>query len=46
VIAEANGVDDPMRLAPGRQLLLPALDELARLRDDGTDAARRRGGVS
>jgi LysM repeat protein len=46
VIAEANGVDDPMRLAPGRQLLLPALDELARLRDDGTDAARQRGGVS
>ncbi|RKN35802.1 LysM peptidoglycan-binding domain-containing protein [Streptomyces hoynatensis] len=28
-IAEANGIDDPMRLAPGRELLLPALGELA-----------------
>ncbi|MEU1785525.1 peptidase M23 [Streptomyces sparsogenes] len=31
VIAEANGIDDPMRLANGRELLLPALDELERL---------------
>jgi hypothetical protein len=31
VIAEANGIDDPMRLAGGRELLLPALDELDRL---------------
>lgn len=30
VIAEANGIDDPMRLAQGRELLLPALDELGR----------------
>ncbi|MGH3240126.1 MAG: hypothetical protein ACRDNL_07075 [Spirillospora sp.] len=28
VIAEANEVDDPLRLAPGRELLLPAADEL------------------
>ncbi|WP_406835696.1 peptidase M23 [Streptomyces sp. AHU1] len=27
-IAEANGIDDPMRLAEGRELLLPAADEL------------------
>ncbi|MBB5936597.1 CIS tube protein [Streptomyces zagrosensis] len=33
VIAEANGIDDPMRLANGRELLLPAPDELARLRE-------------
>ncbi|MFT2016856.1 peptidase M23 [Streptomyces sp. 796.1] len=31
VIAEANGIDDPMRLANGQELLLPAPDELARL---------------
>ncbi|MFE6983760.1 CIS tube protein [Streptomyces griseus] len=48
VIAEANGIDDPLRLAPGTQLLLPALDELARLRGDagreaGGAAAGRRG---
>lgn len=30
VIAEANDIDDPMRLADGRELLLPAPDELAR----------------
>src|SRR5438132_1350285 len=30
VIAEANGIDDPMRLAHGQELLLPALDELGR----------------
>ncbi|MER6529839.1 LysM peptidoglycan-binding domain-containing protein [Streptomyces sp. NPDC001508] len=29
-IAEANGIDDPMRLPEGRELLLPALDELER----------------
>ncbi|EST36974.1 hypothetical protein N566_15430 [Streptomycetaceae bacterium MP113-05] len=28
VIAEANGIDDPMRLSDGRELLLPALEEL------------------
>ncbi|MCP2342443.1 CIS tube protein [Actinomadura rupiterrae] len=28
VIAEANGIDDPMRLRPGRELLLPAADEI------------------
>ncbi|WP_406495919.1 LysM peptidoglycan-binding domain-containing protein [Streptomyces sp. NBC_00846] len=33
VIAEANGIDDPMRLAPGQQLLLPALDEMSRLEE-------------
>jgi nucleoid-associated protein YgaU len=27
-IAEANGIDDPMRLTPGRTLLLPAAEEL------------------
>ena len=32
VIAEANGIDDPLRLAHGRELLLPALDEIERLR--------------
>ncbi|NJP46553.1 CIS tube protein [Actinacidiphila epipremni] len=29
-IAEANGIDDPMRLAPGRDLLLPGADEITR----------------
>ncbi|MGC9670030.1 peptidase M23 [Planosporangium sp. 12N6] len=28
VIAEANDIDDPMRLRPGTELLLPAADEL------------------
>jgi hypothetical protein len=27
-IAEANGIDDPMRLRPGSRLLVPALEEL------------------
>ncbi|GGW22715.1 CIS tube protein [Streptomyces xantholiticus] len=27
-IAEANGIDDPMRLAPGTELLLPAAEEI------------------
>ncbi|WP_412542703.1 LysM peptidoglycan-binding domain-containing protein [Longispora sp. K20-0274] len=27
-VAEANGVDDPLRLAPGRRLLVPALEEI------------------
>jgi nucleoid-associated protein YgaU len=27
-VAEANGIDDPMRLRAGTRLLLPALDEL------------------
>lgn len=43
VIAEANGIDDPMRLAPGTQLLLPALDELTRLKDS---AGRERNAVT
>lgn len=30
VIAEANDVDDPLRLRPGTRLLLPALDQAAR----------------
>jgi nucleoid-associated protein YgaU len=30
VIAETNGIDDPMRLTQGQELLLPALDELGR----------------
>jgi len=29
-IAEANGIDDPMRLGTGRQLLLPAIEEVTR----------------
>lgn len=33
-IAEANGIDDPVRLAHGRELLLPALDEVERLRGE------------
>jgi hypothetical protein len=28
VIAEANEIDDPMRLAPGRELLLPAAEDI------------------
>ncbi|MFI9269966.1 LysM peptidoglycan-binding domain-containing protein [Kitasatospora sp. NPDC052896] len=28
VIAEANGIDDPMRLRPGTELLVPAAEEL------------------
>ncbi|WUH98494.1 LysM peptidoglycan-binding domain-containing protein [Spirillospora sp. NBC_00431] len=28
VIAEANGIDDPMRLEPGRELLLPAAEDV------------------
>ncbi|MGW7310516.1 peptidase M23, partial [Streptomyces sp. NPDC054835] len=28
VIAEANGIDDPMRLSPGTELLLPSAAEL------------------
>jgi hypothetical protein len=27
-VAAANGVDDPLRLAPGRSLLLPAPSEV------------------
>ncbi|CAM5566781.1 hypothetical protein SANTM175S_00280 [Streptomyces antimycoticus] len=36
VIAETNGIDDPMRLPGGLELLLPALDELDR--DEGAGA--------
>ena len=28
VIADANGIDDPMRLEPGRELLLPATEDV------------------
>ncbi|MGW5355674.1 CIS tube protein [Streptomyces sp. NPDC004031] len=35
VIAEANGIDDPIRLAHGRELLLPAVEEIDRLRQSG-----------
>jgi nucleoid-associated protein YgaU len=28
-VAEANGLDDPLRLTPGRQLYLPSREELA-----------------
>lgn len=31
-IAEANDIDDPMRLRPGQELLLPGADEVYRLR--------------
>jgi nucleoid-associated protein YgaU len=31
-IAERNGVSDPMRVAPGRQLLMPPLDDARRRR--------------
>ncbi len=34
-VADLNGIDDPMRLRPGRTLLLPAVEDLGR-----TDAAR------
>jgi hypothetical protein len=30
VIAQANGIDDPMRLTPGRELLLPSAEEVRR----------------
>jgi nucleoid-associated protein YgaU len=29
-IAQANGIDDPMRLTPGRELLLPSFEEVRR----------------
>ena len=29
-IAEANEIDDPMRLHPGTRLLIPALEEIQR----------------
>jgi nucleoid-associated protein YgaU len=34
-VAEANGIDDPMRLRPGTVLLLPALAELTAAPADG-----------
>ncbi|MFH8371594.1 peptidase M23 [Streptomyces sp. NPDC018031] len=49
VIAEANGIDDPMRLTGGRELLLPALDEIERLQelpDGGSPAGPPRNGTS
>jgi hypothetical protein len=40
-VAEANGVDDPMRLRPGTSLLLPALSEIRHgARADAGDGAR------
>ncbi|GIE81768.1 peptidase M23 [Actinoplanes philippinensis] len=36
VIAEANDIDDPMRLSPGRELLLPAADEVPAARYERT----------
>ncbi len=41
VIAEANDIDDPMRLTHGRELLLPMLDEVERLRS-AADTTRDR----
>jgi nucleoid-associated protein YgaU len=35
IIAEANDIDDPVRLRPGTQLLLPALETLDDLRSEG-----------
>lgn len=32
-IAEANGIDDPMRLKPGRELLIPAIGDIRQIRD-------------
>jgi nucleoid-associated protein YgaU len=34
-IAEANNIDDPMKLRPGTRLLVPALDEVASGAEDG-----------
>jgi hypothetical protein len=34
-IAEANGIDDPMRLRPGSELLLPSVDDVRRGRERG-----------
>jgi hypothetical protein len=34
-IAEANGIDDPMRLRPGSELLLPSADDVRRGRERG-----------
>ncbi|MEV0908250.1 CIS tube protein [Streptomyces hokutonensis] len=34
-IAEANGIDDPMRLRPGSELLLPSADDVRRGREPG-----------
>ncbi|MBZ2197048.1 CIS tube protein [Occultella gossypii] len=39
-VAELNGVDDPVRLRPGRRLLLPAVDELPRVAVPRGDRAR------
>jgi nucleoid-associated protein YgaU len=40
VLAEANGVDDPMRLSPGVTLLVPAADEIPGGRRAGRAAVR------
>ncbi|GGK23317.1 peptidase M23 [Pilimelia terevasa] len=37
-LAQVNGVDDPLRLAPGRALVLPAAEELAPADGGGPDA--------
>ncbi|SFR69263.1 LysM domain-containing protein [Agromyces sp. CF514] len=39
VLADVNGIDDPMRLAPGRAVFLPAADELSQ--PASVDVARR-----
>lgn len=39
-VAEANGIDDPMRLRPGISVLLPALAELTAADDERSGAAR------
>ncbi|MFF2370638.1 LysM peptidoglycan-binding domain-containing protein [Agromyces sp. NPDC058110] len=39
VLAEVNGIDDPMRLAPGRPVFLPSADELSQ--PASVDVARR-----
>jgi len=39
-VAEVNGIDDPMRLRPGRHLLLPATEDLPHRRRVVADGAR------
>jgi len=41
-LAEANGIDDPMRVAPGDMLVIPALEELPLRGHGGTARASRR----
>jgi hypothetical protein len=39
VIADVNGIDDPLRLAEGRELLLPSADELDTVAEAAASAA-------